>query len=178
MEKASTQIVKKEPYKKTIIVVSILIPVAVAALFGVKIEGYDFSFLPPIYATINGLTAVFLISAYIAIRNKRRALHEQLMKVCIFFSSLFLIMYVLYHMTSETTLYGGSGAIKIVYYFVLVTHILLSIGIIPLVLFAFVRALSGEFKGHKALARYAFPAWLYVAITGVIVYLMISPYYQ
>lgn len=169
---------RKDPYRKTIIVLSVLIPVAVAVLFGMpKVEGYDTSFLPPIYATINGVTAVLLIVAVVAIRNQRRALHERLMKVCIGLSSVFLVLYLVYHTTSESTAFGGEGAIRYVYFFILVTHILLSIGVIPLVLFTFVRALSGDFKRHRALARYTFPVWLYVAVTGVIVYLMISPYY-
>src|SRR6187455_909283 len=106
---------KKEPYKKLIIVLSIVLPLAVAALFKVKIPGYDFSFLPPIYATINGLTAVFLIAAVIAIKNGRRQLHERLIKLCMSLSIAFLVMYVIYHMTSETTHFGGSGAMKGIY---------------------------------------------------------------
>ena len=164
-------------YNKLIIGLSIIIPVAVAALFGVKIEGYDFSFLPPIYASINGLTAVILISAIVAIKNGNRRLHERLMKVCLGLSAMFLIMYVVYHMTSESTSYGGLGAIRYVYFFILISHILLSIGVIPLVLVTFVRALAQRFDKHKKLARWTFPIWLYVAVTGVVVYLMISPYY-
>jgi putative membrane protein len=168
---------KKEPYQKLIIVLSIVLPLAVAALFGIKIPGYDFSFLPPIYATINGITAVLLVVAVIAIKNKKKKLHEMLMKTCIGFSALFLVMYVAYHMTSDSTPFGGEGAIRIVYYFILITHIVLSIVVVPFVLFTFSRALSGNFERHKALAKFTFPIWLYVAVTGVIVYLMISPYY-
>lgn len=160
-----------------IIALSIIIPLAVAALFGIKVEGYDLSFLPPIYATINGVTALLLIIALWAILNKRRELHEALMKSCIGLSVLFLIMYVLYHMTSDSTPYGGEGALRIVYFIILISHILLSVAVIPLVLFTFVRANNGDFNRHKKLARITFPVWLYVAITGVIVYLMISPYY-
>lgn len=170
---------KRDPYRKTIVVLSVLIPVAVAVLFGMpKVQGYDTSFLPPIYATINGITALLLIIAVIAIRNGKQTLHERLMKVCIGLSSLFLVLYLVYHTTSESTAFGGEGAIRYVYFFILVTHILLSIGVIPLVLFTFVRALTGNFKRHRALARYTFPVWLYVAVSGVIVYLMISPYYK
>ena len=170
---------KKDPYKKIIITLSVLIPLTVAILFGMpKINGYDFSFLPPIYATINGFTALLLITAVVAIRNGRQLLHERLMKTCIGLSALFLILYVVYHITSESTPYGGQGFIRNVYFFILITHILLSIGVIPLVLFTFVRALSRDFKRHRALARFTFPIWLYVAVTGVIVYLMISPYYK
>ena len=169
----------KEPYKKLIIVLSILIPVVVAVLFGMpKVHGYDTSFLPPIYATINGLTAVFLIAGVIAIKNGRRLLHERIMKICIFLSATFLVMYVIYHLTSESTKFGGEGAVRYIYLFILLTHILLSIGVIPLVLFTFVRAWSGNIERHRKLAKWTFPIWLYVAITGVVVYLMISPYYN
>lgn len=169
---------QEQPHRKLIIAVSIIVPLVVASLFRIKIPGYDFSFLPPIYASINGLTAVFLIIAFIAIKNGKRQIHEMLMKVCIGLSASFLVMYVLYHMTSESTPYGGEGALRYVYFFILITHILLSIVIIPMVLFTFVRALYGNYERHKALAKYTFPVWLYVAVTGVIVYLMISPYYK
>lgn len=168
---------KKEPYKKLIIALSIIIPLAVAALFRVKIPGYDLSFLPPIYATLNGITAILLVMAVVAIKNGNRKRHELLNKVAIALSSLFLVLYVLYHITSESTPYGGEGAIRYVYYFILITHISLSVVVIPFVLFTFSRALAGNFERHKALAKFTFPLWLYVAVTGVIVYLMISPYY-
>lgn len=168
---------EKEPYRKLIIGLSIIIPVAVAALFSVKIEGYDFSFLPPVYASINGATAFLLLTALWAIKNGKRQLHEGIMKTCLGLSAAFLVMYVLYHITSESTSFGGSGMIKYVYFFILITHILLSIVVVPLVLFTLSRALSGNFEKHKALARFTFPVWLYVAVTGVVVYLMISPYY-
>src|SRR5688572_25721403 len=130
----------REPYKKLIIAVSVIIPVVIAILFGVKIPGYDFSFLPPIYATLNGMTAVVLISALIAVKNGKQKLHELLMKVCMILSSLFLVMYVLYHMTSESTAFGETGVVRNVYFFVLISHILLSIGVIPLVLFTYLHA--------------------------------------
>ena len=167
----------KDPYRKLIIALSVILPLAVAVLFRVKIPGYDFSFLPPIYATINGITAVLLITAVIAIRNNKRKLHETLMKVCIGLSAAFLVMYVIYHMTSDSTPYGGEGALRTVYLFILISHIILSVIVVPFVLFTFSRALSGNFERHKALAKFTFPIWLYVAITGVIVYIMISPYY-
>lgn len=169
----------KEPYRKTIIGLSIIIPLAVAVLFGMpKIKGYDTSFLPPVYATINGFTALLLVTAVIAIRKGKQLLHERLMKTCIGLSALFLVLYLIYHITSESTSFGGEGPVRYVYFFILITHILLSVGVIPLVLFTFVRALSGDFRRHKSLARITFPVWLYVAVTGVIVYLMISPYYK
>lgn len=168
----------KEPYKKLFIALSVAIPLVVALLFGVKIDGYDFSFLPPIYATINGITAMLLLVALWAVKNKKLKLHEWLMKTCLGLSAVFLAMYVAYHMTSESTSFGGEGTVKYIYFFILITHILLSIAVVPMVLFTLSRALAGNFEKHKALARFTFPIWLYVAVTGVVVYLMISPYYQ
>ena len=109
-------------YKKLIITLSIVIPTVVAILFGMpKVEGYDFSFLPPIYATVNGLTAIFLIAAVIAIKNGKRLLHQRLINVCIMLSVSFLLMYIVYHGTSEATSYGGIGLIRYVYFFILIT---------------------------------------------------------
>ena len=169
-------------YRKWIIVLSIAIPIVVAILFKIKLKDFGFdveplSFLPPIYATINGITAVLLVSAVIAIKNGKRKLHENLMKTAIACSVAFLGMYVAYHMTADSTKFGGEGLIKYLYFFILFTHIILSIAIIPMVLITYVRALANRFDKHKKLARITFPIWLYVAITGVIVYLMISPYY-
>lgn len=172
----------EQKYNKWIIVVSIVIPVVVAILFGVKLKDFGYeveplSFLPPIYATTNGLTAVLLVAAVMAIKNGNRKLHQSLMTVAIALSLAFLVMYVAYHMTADSTKFGGDGAIKAVYFFILITHIVLSIAIIPMVLITYVRALSQRFDAHKKIAKITFPIWLYVAVTGVIVYLMISPYY-
>lgn len=170
---------KKEPYRKLIIALSIIIPVAVAVLLSTpKIKGYDLTFLPPIYATLNALTAIFLIVAVVAIKNGNRTLHERLVKLCILLSSAFLVLYIAYHITSEETKFGGVGMVRYVYFFILITHILLSVVVIPFVLFTYVRALSGNFERHRALAKFTFPLWLYVAVTGVVVYWMISPYYK
>ncbi len=169
---------KEAKYKKWIIILSIAIPLVVAVLFGVRIPNVEpLSFLPPIYATINGLTALLLITAVWAIKNNNRALHERLMTTAIVFSALFLVMYVAYHMTSDPTPFGGEGALKYVYYFVLISHIVLSVAVIPLVLITYVRALAESFPRHRKIAKVTFPIWLYVAVSGVVVYLMISPYY-
>lgn len=168
---------QKEPYRKLIIFLSVAIPVAVAVLFRVRVPGYDFSFLPPIYASLNGITAVLLVVSYRSIKAGKREIHERINKVCIALSGAFLIMYVLYHMTSDPTPYGGEGVLRFVYYFILVTHILLSVAVVPLILFTFSRALAGNFERHRRLAKFTFPIWLYVAVTGVLVYVMISPYY-
>ena len=168
----------KSKYNVYIWIVSIIIPLVVAFLFTVRIPNVEsLSFLPPIYATINGLTSILLITALWAIKNKKIKLHEGLMKTAIGFSLLFLLMYVAYHMTSDSTPYGGEGVVRYIYFFILITHIFLSIGIIPMVLITYVRAISKQFADHKKIARYTFPIWLYIAITGVVVYLMISPYY-
>ena len=172
----------EKKYKIWIIILSVIIPVAVVALFLVKLKDFGFNvepltFLPPIYASINGLTAIVLIVAVLAIKKGNRILHERLMKFAITLSVLFLVMYVAYHMTSDSTPFGGEGTIRYVYFFILLTHILLSIIIIPMVLITYVRALTERFDKHKKLAKITFPIWLYVAITGVVVYLMISPYY-
>jgi putative membrane protein len=173
---------QEKKYKKIITGLSIVIPLAVAALFGVNLRELGFNvepltFLPPIYASINGVTAIVLIAAVIAIKKGNKKLHEQLTTFAIGCSLVFLLLYIGYHMTSDSTKFGGEGAIKYIYYFILLTHIVLSIVIIPFVLTTFMRAKLGNFPEHKKIAKITFPLWLYVAITGVVVYLMISPYY-
>lgn len=164
-------------HQKIITLLSIIIPVAVATLFEIKIDFKLPLFLPPIYASINAITAVILVVAFWAIKNGKRILHEKLMKSAIALSIIFLILYIAYHITSNATPYGGEGVLKYIYYFILITHIILSITIIPLVLITFSRALLQNFSAHKKIARIAFPLWLYVAISGVLVYILISPYY-
>lgn len=186
----------EQKFNKWIIILSIAIPVAVAILFKVKLKDFGIhvaplNFLPPIYATVNGITAILLVSAVSAIKNGKRQLHENLMKWAIGFSVVFLLMYVAYHMTADSAIYGDLnhnglldanekvqvGNLRLVYIIILLTHIVLSIVIIPLVLVTYVRALAAKFDKHKKIARITFPIWLYVAVTGVVVYLMISPYY-
>ncbi len=195
MNNSGSQKLEKK-FKGSIIAVSIIIPVAVAVLFSVKlkdlgIEVEPLSFLPPIYASINGITALLLIMGVMAIKNGNRKVHEKLMTLAIACSVIFLVMYVAYHMTAESTRFGdvngdgmlddiektNAGSMRYAYFFILISHIILSIAIIPLVLFTYVRALAEQFDRHKKLAKITFPIWLYVAITGVVVYLMISPYY-
>lgn len=174
--------ISEKKYNIWITILSIAIPVVVAILFKIKLRDFGFdvkplTFLPPIYATINGITALILVSALIAIKNGKRRVHENLMKSAIALSVLFLVMYVAYHMTSNATKYGGEGISKTIYFIILISHISLSVIVIPLVLVTYVKALSKRFDKHKKIARITFPIWLYVAVTGVIVYLMISPYY-
>ncbi|WP_313808250.1 DUF420 domain-containing protein [Flavobacterium sp.] len=186
----------EKKYNKWIVVLSVAIPLVVAILFKVKLKDFGFdveplSFLPPIYATINGITAVLLLVAVWAIKNGNRKLHERLVKIAIGCSVAFLGMYVAYHMTSDSTVFGdidhngvleaeeaiAVGKSRLLYIIILLTHILLSVVIIPFVLITYVRALAGNFERHKKIAKITFPLWLYVAVTGVVVYLMISPYY-
>ncbi|MGB5378827.1 DUF420 domain-containing protein [Muriicola sp.] len=175
----STISLREKKVNRGILIISILIPVVVAVLFGVRIPNVEpLGFLPPIYASINGLTALLLIIAVWAIKNGKQQLHQYLMTSCIALSLLFLGMYVAYHMTSDSTPFGGEGFIKYIYYIILASHIILSIAIIPLVLHTYARAYLKNFEKHRKLARITFPIWLYVAVTGVVVYLMISPYYS
>lgn len=186
----------EKKFNLPILIVSILIPVVVAVLFSVKLKdlGFDVEpmpYLPPIYAAINGITAVLLVSAVMAVKRGNRKLHERLMTTAICCSVVFLVMYVAYHMTTDSTKYGdlnadgltdakellAAGAMRLVYFVILVSHILLSIAVIPMVLISYVRALGGNFERHKKISRITYPLWLYVAVTGVVVYLMISPYY-
>ncbi|WP_397445208.1 DUF420 domain-containing protein [Polaribacter sp. R77954] len=177
-----SNLAQEKKYKKIITALSIIIPLAVAALFGVNLRelGFDvkpLTFLPPIYATTNGLTAILLIAAVIAIKKGNRKLHEQLNTTAIVFSLAFLLMYIAYHMTSDSTKFGGEGVIKYVYYFILISHIVLSVIVIPFVLLTYMKAKLTDFEGHKKIAKKTFPIWLYVAVTGVVVYIMIAPYY-
>ena len=186
----------EQRFRFPIILVSILIPVAVAVLFTVKLKDFGIeveplSFLPPIYASINGITALLLIMGVLAIKNGNQKVHERFMTASIACSIIFLVMYIAYHMTAESTVFGDvdgnkildakekgyAGSTRDVYLFILLSHILLSIIIIPLVLITYVRALAARFDKHKKIAKITFPLWLYVAVTGVVVYLMISPYY-
>jgi len=164
-------------YNKWIVILSIAIPVVVAILFKVKIDAELPIFLPPVYASINALTSIILLVAVWAVKNKKIKLHEKLMKTAIVFSIVFLVLYVAYHMTSNSTKFGGEGSLKIVYFIILISHIILSIVVIPFVLITYVRAITNNIEHHKKIAKFTFPLWLYVAISGVVVYLMISPYY-
>lgn len=185
----------KPGLRKLIIVLSIVIPLVVAALFKVKIEikGFNPHFLPSIYACINGLTAILLVVALVAIKQKKISLHEGIIKVCMGLSVLFLLLYITYHMTSDSTVYGdlnGSGgkldnyeklnissASQITYYIILITHIILSVAVIPMVLFSYLYAWEGKYDKHRKWTKITWPLWFYVAASGVVVYLMISPYY-
>jgi len=161
--------------KTLIYIASAAIPLVVAVLFKVEIQGVDLTFLPPIYAGINGLTAVLLVAALVAIKKNNMSLHRALIRASLLLSLLFLASYVAYHMTSESTPYGGDY--KMIYLIILISHILLSVAVVPLVLFTYLFAWQGDYVRHKKWTKFTWPIWFYVAVSGVVVYLMISPYY-
>ncbi|AYA38729.1 DUF420 domain-containing protein [Hymenobacter oligotrophus] len=168
-------------YKVVMIALGVIIPIAVAVLYYFpqlfRIEGADVSFLPAVNAGLNSLTAVCLVLGYYFIRNKDVAKHRTMMGTAFLLGSIFLVSYVVYHSQAETTRFGGEGLIRYVYYFVLLTHILLAAVTVGLVLFTLYFAISNQFAKHRKIARWTYPIWLYVSVTGVIVYFMIAPYY-
>jgi putative membrane protein len=177
--------------KKLIIAVSIVIPLVVGALFRIRIPG-DLSFLPPIYAGFNAATALLLILALFMVKQGKIELHRFFIRLALLLSLLFLVCYVAYHLTSDPTQYGdlnhdhilsdaekaSAGTWRTIYFVTLISHIGLSMVVIPMVLYAYLFAWAGQYEAHKKLVRFAYPIWLYVAITGVVVYWMISPFYR
>lgn len=159
-------------------VVSVVVLLLVGLMRRVKIEtGIDFSFLPPVHASLNALTAVILVVAFIHIKNGRVEQHRKAIYAAMVTSALFLLSYVLYHFTTPETRFGGEGTIRYIYFFILVTHIVLAAVTLPFILLTFNRAYTDQFDRHKKMARWVFPLWLYVAVTGPVCYLMLKPYY-
>lgn len=170
---------KEKKFLPLIIAASILIPVVVAILFyGPKLEvkGVDFRVLADLNAVLNGVTAFLLIFALVAIKNKIIYLHRRAMTMAMIFSVAFLLSYILYHVTTEPVHFGGEGVMRTVYFTLLISHIVLAVASVPLVLITYIRALAQRFDRHKKIARITFPIWLYVSITGLVVYYMILPY--
>lgn len=159
--------------------ITVVVLLVVGVMRHIKLDlGVDFRFLPGVYATLNAVTALVLIYAYLAIRNKEVKRHQQAMTFALISSFLFLVGYVLYHITTPETPYGGQGLMRYVYFFLLITHVALAAIIFPFVLFTFIRGYTGLVVRHKRLARWVFPLWLYVALTGPVLYFLIRPYYQ
>ncbi len=165
--------------KKVIWGVSVAIPLVVIVLLQLPRQavGFDTSFIPRLNALINSAVSVLLLVGYGLIRQKRRELHRKVMLTAFGLSVLFLLLYVLYHLTHEEVRYGGSGLLRFIYLFILITHIGLSVFIVPLALFTLRPALMGQYSAHRRLARWTLPLWLYVSVTGVMVYLFLAPYY-
>ena len=175
------QTLEKKKSMVWIRILSVAIPLAVAVLLGLptKLNLGEWVYnLPHAIGAINTLTSVCLIAAFIAVKQKKIKLHQQMNTAAFILGAIFLVLYVLYHASAQSTPYGGEGASRYIYYFFLISHILLSIGVVPLVLLAFYYALNNMIDKHKKIVKYTFPIWLYVSVTGVIVYLMISAYYM
>jgi putative membrane protein len=158
--------------------VSFVVLLLVGMMRRVKFDlGIDFSFLPPIHSSLNALCAVFLLIALYFIKQRNVDMHRKMIYAAMTCSALFLISYVLYHFTTPETRYGGEGIMRTVYFTLLITHVVLAAAILPFILLTFTRAYTMQFERHKKMARWVFPLWLYVAITGPICYLMLKPYY-
>ena len=165
-------------HKPLIIILSLVVPILVALLYIIpKFTGFEINFLPLLNATINGTVFFILIFAITAIKNGNRERHQKLIYLALILSTIFLLSYVIHHATHDPVSYGREGLLKYLYYFILISHITLSTIIIPLVLITLSRALKKQFENHKKIARITFPIWLYVSATGVLVYILISPFY-
>lgn len=163
-----------------IILFSVIVFVAVVFLSKIKLE-LDLPFNVHLFAKFNALinsaVSFLLLVGLLSVKRGRYALHKKVMLTAMVLSFLFLVSYICHHLLSDSTVFGGEGTIRYVYYFILITHIILAAIILPFILFTSYRALVAEFTAHKKLARITWPIWFYVSVTGVIVYLMISPYY-
>ena len=172
---------KNTKNERLVNILSIAIPVAVAILIGMRTKidlGAWTKVLPHIIGLLNTTTSITLIAGFVAIKNRNIIMHRRMMSLSFIQGSLFLILYILYHVSNASTSYGGDGILRPIYYVLLVSHISLSIGVVWFVLRAVYYALSGQITEHKKIVKWTFPLWLYVSVTGVIVYLMISPYYN
>jgi len=187
--------VKNDPKAKTIIwIVSVVVFVAVAFLAKFKLSlnlGFNVHVFATFNAVINSMVAVLLIAGLVTAKQRKLELHKKIMLTAIVLSVLFLISYICHHLLAGETKFGdinhdgiisddeksAVGISRTIYYTILITHIPLAAIILPFILFTAYRALIGEYEKHKKLVRITWPVWFYVAVTGVIVYLMISPYY-
>ncbi|MQR94087.1 DUF420 domain-containing protein [Fictibacillus phosphorivorans] len=173
---------KQRNYTPLIIGLSIAINVLVAVLFFLpEYEGeiaFDVRLLPRLNAIFNSFTFVFLLAALYFVKQKNITLHKRFILAAFTSTTFFLLSYVTYHYLTESTSYGGEGPLKYVYFFILITHILLAIVIVPLALITVTRGFNMQVEKHRKIARWTMPLWLYVSLTGVIVYLMIAPYYS
>lgn len=171
---------------RIIYILSVVIPIAVGVLMVIPgewkqnlglPEGSPVSSLPLMHAILNGATFVFLLMAVFAIKKNRVTIHRTFMLIALILSSLFLISYVIYHLTHPSARFLGEGAVRYVYFFILISHIILSVPVIPLALLSVYRGWTNDIRRHKKVVKFAFPIWLYVSFTGVLVYLFMQPYY-
>ena len=174
---------KDKFYIPLIVILSIIIPIVVAALMflpdslRLSFGGADLRSLPFFHAVLNGSTAILLFVGFVWIKNKKITLHRIAMISAFLLSAIFLVSYVISKLSNSPTPFGGEGWLRPVYYFILISHILLSIPVLPLALLAIYRGFTGEFQKHIKIVKWTFPIWLYVAITGVLVYIFMIPYY-
>ncbi|MCB0515286.1 MAG: DUF420 domain-containing protein [Chitinophagales bacterium] len=169
-------------WAKIIVWVSVAIPVVVGLLFYVSPPSqlslpFSIKVLPKFHALLNGSVFVLLLASWYFIRQKNIKAHQTCNIIALVLSAIFLLSYVTYHSLTEPTRYGGEGVVKFIYLLLLFTHIILAAIILPMILFTFLRAFAGNYAAHRKIARYTMPLWLYVSATGVIVYLMLAPYY-
>lgn len=177
-----TPVLKKNDKQARLLIltVSFVVFAAVVILSRIQLKvdlGFNIHVFALINAVINSCVSILLIAAFAAVKQKKYERHKKLMLVAIVLSVLFLVSYIAHHLLAGDTKFGGEGAIRYIYFFILITHIFLAAVILPFILFTAYRSLTGEYAKHKKLARYTWPLWLYVSITGVVVYLLISPYY-
>jgi putative membrane protein len=169
-------------YKRLFIIVSVLIPAVVAILLFMPknkdiADGSWIYTLPFYNALINTLTSILLLAGVYFVKHGKLKIHKASMISAFMLGALFLVFYIIYHSNATSTRFGGEGIVRVVYFFFLITHILLAFIVVPLVLSAIYFAVTSKIEQHKRIVKYTFPVWLYVSVTGVIVYLMISPYY-
>jgi len=160
------------------VIISIVVLFIVGFMRQVKLDtGIDFTWLPPVYSTLNALTAVFLGIAIMHVKKKNIEKHRQFINISVAMSALFLLCYVVYHFTTPETLYCKEGTIRYVYFFFLITHIVLAAVIFPFILFTYIRGFTWQIERHRKLAKIVFPLWMYVAVTGPLIYFMLKDCY-
>ncbi|WP_432358783.1 DUF420 domain-containing protein [Sporosarcina sp. UB5] len=172
---------KKRNYRPAIIILSIVLIGVIGLLSGRQgvedFDAFDVTILPMLNAIFNSFTFLFLVAALIAIKKRNVDVHRKFIYAAFCTTALFLVTYVAFHYLAPSTPYGGAGILRGIYYFVLITHILLAAAIVPLALTSVARAWNREHERHRKIARWTMPIWLYVSFTGVLVYILISPYY-
>ncbi len=170
------------PLARKLYPIAAVLTVAVLALVGVmrrvKLDiGVELHFLPPVHAILNSVVAVLLVTALVMIQQQKVRAHKNAITAAMICSAVFLLCYVAYHFTTPETKFGGEGAIRIVYFVLLISHIVLAAVSFPLILFTWIFGFTGQIKRHRWFSKFTFPMWLYVAVTGPICYLMLRPYY-
>jgi putative membrane protein len=172
--------IKQRYWNWAILSLSVAVPAVVALLLFMPVSGIAGNWvkmLPHLNGALNTVTALVLVVGYLFIRNNNQAAHKRAMLTAFVLGTIFLVSYLIYHSSVPSTAYGNTGWIRSVYFVLLITHILLAMAVVPLVLLALIYALQKNFVKHRKIVKFAFPVWLYVSVTGVVVYLMISPFY-